>query len=97
MSEVIATALTKLQKRVAPGDMDFSVRFDVGDEGHVRLDETGVSESNADADLVMSGDPEVFAGILNGSVNPATALMSGQLSIDGDMSLAMKLGSVLTS
>ena len=33
--------------------------------------------------------------MLDGDVNPTTAFMSGRLKVDGDMGLAMKLGSIL--
>ena len=38
---------------------------------------------------------ETFQGILSGDINPASAMMSGKLNIDGDMGLAMALGNAL--
>ena len=33
--------------------------------------------------------------MLDGDINPTAAFMSGRLKVDGDMGLAMKLGSIL--
>jgi putative sterol carrier protein len=38
----------------------------------------------------------VFKAILDGELNPTTAFMTGKLSVDGSMGLAMKLGSALS-
>ena len=43
----------------------------------------------------MTASAETFQGILDGEVSPTAAFMSGQLKVDGDMGLAMKLGNVL--
>ncbi|WP_112323947.1 SCP2 sterol-binding domain-containing protein [Oceanibium sediminis] len=97
MSETLDTAIARLKEKVQPGEMDFSVALHVRDEGVIRLDETGVSESDeeAEADLTLVADAETFAGIMDGSVNPAGAAMSGKVEVRGDYSYAMRLGSVL--
>ncbi len=38
----------------------------------------------------------MFRAILDGDMNPTMAFMTGKLSVDGVMGLAMKLGSVLS-
>jgi putative sterol carrier protein len=43
----------------------------------------------------MTASTDTFRGILEGDVNPTMAFMSGRLKIDGDMGLAMKLGTLL--
>ena len=43
----------------------------------------------------MSADAETFREILDGSLNPTAAFMSGRLKIDGDMGAAMRLAPVL--
>lgn len=96
MSDTIDAAVAALSSKVNPGDLDFSVRFDIEGEGSVRMDPDGVSPSDAEADLVMSADTDTFQGIMTGDVNPAGAVMSGRLSIDGDMGLAMRLGAILS-
>jgi len=96
MSDTIDAAVAALRSKINPGDLDFSVRFDIEGEGAIRLDDSGVSQSDAEADLALTADADTFQGILSGDVNPASAMMSGKLSIEGDMGLAMKLGSVLS-
>ena len=49
----------------------------------------------SDADCTLTASAETFEGMLSGEINPTAAFMSGQLKVDGDMGLAMKLGSVL--
>jgi putative sterol carrier protein len=44
---------------------------------------------------VLTADVETFQGLLDGDVNPTSAFISGRLKVDGDMGLAMKLGSLL--
>ncbi|MBD3624159.1 MAG: SCP2 sterol-binding domain-containing protein [Rhodobacteraceae bacterium] len=96
MSDTINAAIEALRKKVDTDQIDFSAKFVIEDEGAIRVDGTGVSEDDSDADVIMTADAETFRGILEGNVNPTSAFMSGQLSVDGDMGLAMKLGSILS-
>ena len=68
----------------------------IEDEGAVLISPDGVSADEGEADVTLTADAETFAGILDGDINPTSAFMSGKLSVDGDMSLAMKLGAVLS-
>lgn len=97
MSETIDAAIARLSKKVQPGDMDFSVALHVTDEGVIRLDQNGVSESteDADADLTLIASAETFEGIMDGSINAAGAAMTGKVKVRGDYGYAMRLGSVL--
>ena len=47
------------------------------------------------ADVTLTADAETFREIFDGSLDPTSAFMSGRLSIDGDMGMAMKLASTL--
>ena len=46
--------------------------------------------------MTLTADAAVFKAILDGELNPTTAFMTGKLSVDGSMGLAMKLGSALS-
>lgn len=76
-----------------------TVMFDFGDDGKIFLD--GVSSPNAvsnddnDADCTISMTLEDFESMLGGDLDPTTAFMMGKLKVDGDMSIAMKLSSVV--
>jgi putative sterol carrier protein len=96
MSEVIAKAVTAINEKLAGDGFDGSIKIEIDDEGSLVIDESGASASEADADCTMSSDAETFEGILSGDVNATSAFMSGKLRVDGDMSVAMKLGSVLS-
>ena len=96
MTKTLDAAMAALDGKVDPGALDFSVRFDVEGEGSLRLDANGVTKDDGEADLVLAADADTFEGILSGDLNPASAMMSGKLSVEGDMGLAMKLGSVLS-
>lgn len=95
MSNVVEAAVKALNAKLDGEGIDGSVKFVIEDEGSVRIDENGASIDDADADCVLTADVETFQGLLAGEVNPTAAFMSGRLRIDGDMSLAMKLGSIL--
>ena len=46
--------------------------------------------------MTLFASRDTFEGILDGSVNPATAFMTGKLKIDGNMGTAMQLGQALS-
>lgn len=96
MSDVIEKAVAAMQARLGSDVFDGSVCFEITGEGSVRLDETGASASDADADAKLTADLETFEGLMDGSVDATAAFMSGDLQVDGDMSVAMKLGSLLS-
>ncbi|OSP55272.1 SCP2 sterol-binding domain-containing protein [Pseudoruegeria sp. SK021] len=94
MSDVINAAVKKLRDKIT-GGFDGSAKFDIIGEGTIILDEAGVRAGDALTDVTLTADTETFRDILEGSLNPTTAFMSGRLKIDGDMGMAMKLGAVL--
>jgi putative sterol carrier protein len=95
MSEIVASAVRVLSERLDGQTMPGSVRFVIEDEGAVRIDEDGVRADDSPADCTMVASAETFQGILDGDVNPTSAFMTGKLKIEGDMGLAMKLGTLL--
>jgi putative sterol carrier protein len=96
MSTVIEKAVAAINEKLAGDGFDGSIKIEIEDEGAMIIDENGASASDADADCTMTSDAETFEGILTGEVNATSAFMSGKLTVDGDMSVAMKLGSVLS-
>ena len=71
------------------------------DKSIVHIDGTGgsnvISEEDKDADCTISTTLEVLLKLKNGEVNPMMAVMGGQIKISGDMGLAMKVQSLLSS
>ncbi len=95
MSAVIDTAVEQLSAKVA-GGFDGVAKFVIEGEGTIMLDGTGVRAGDEEADVTLTASAEVFKAILDGEMNPTMAFMTGKLSVDGSMGLAMKLGSVLS-
>ena len=94
MSDVINAAVAALQAKM-DGGFDGTAKFVIVGEGAIIIDENGVREGDDEADVTLTADAETFEAILEGDLDPTSAFMSGKLSVDGDMGLAMKLGSVL--
>lgn len=76
------------------------IKFDFGDEGVVRIDgkssPTVIDNEDADADCTVKVTMDNFVAIAEGNLNPQMAFMTGKLRVEGDMSLAMQLGSILS-
>lgn len=76
-----------------------TVKFDFGDDGIVFIDATTVPNTvdndNRAADCTMRQSIEDFIAISEGTLNSTQAFMTGRLKIEGDLSLAMRLDSVL--
>lgn len=96
MSDILAAAVAALNEKLAGADFDGSAKFEIEGEGAVRIDADGASASDAEADVTLTADADTFQSIMEGELNPTAAFISGKLAVDGDMGMAMKLGSVLS-
>ena len=94
MSSLISTAVETLSAKVGSFPQGVA-KFVLPGEGAIMLDPAGVRAADEAADVTLTASPDVFEAILSGTMNPMSAYMTGKLSVDGDMGLAMKLGSVL--
>jgi len=94
MSKVIDEAVSALSGRIGEG-FDGVVKFVLGDEGAIMVDGSGVRAGDEAADVTLTAEPEVFRDILEGDLSATAAFMTGRLSVEGDMGLAMRLGSLL--
>jgi len=95
MSNVIAVALAALKEKL-PNGFDGLAKVVIPGEGSIMLDSDGAREGDDEADVTLTAAAEVFQGILTGDMNPTMAFMTGKLSVDGNMGLAMKLGAALS-
>lgn len=95
-SDVIEAAVAALGEKLGDG-FDGSAKFVIAGEGAVIVDGSGVraADEGDEADVTMTADSDVFQEILSGDLNPTAAFMGGKLTVDGDMGMAMKLGSAL--
>ena len=94
MSDVINAAVATLSEKLG-GGFDASVKFSITGEGAVIVDSSGVRAEDGDADCTLTADADTFQAMMDGSLNPTAAFMTGKLSVDGDMGIAMKLGAML--
>lgn len=75
----------------------FVVTGDNGGTWLVDLTKAGgeITEGDGEAACTITVGGDDLVSIVNGKLNAQMAFMSGKLKIGGDMSLAMKLGSIL--
>ena len=95
MSDVVTKAVAALNEKMGGADFDGTAKFDIEDEGSIIIDNGGARAGGDDADVTLSASAETFQAILEGEQNATAAFMTGKLSVDGDMGLAMKLAGVL--
>ncbi|MEO1561905.1 MAG: SCP2 sterol-binding domain-containing protein [Pseudomonadota bacterium] len=96
MSDVVTSAVTALSEKLSGDGFDSKIKIVIENEGSIIIDGDGArAGDDDDADCTMTASADTLQGMLDGSVNPTAAFMGGQLSVEGDMSVAMKLGSVL--
>lgn len=76
-----------------------TVKFDCGDEGVVFVDGTAspntVTTQDGDADCTVSCELETLQSLIDGDLDATAAFMQGKIKVAGDMSVAMRLSSVL--
>jgi len=94
---VIDEAVAALSEKIS-GGFDGSAKFVIEGEGAVMVDGSGVraADEGEEADVTMTADTDTFQSILSGDLNPTAAFMGGKLKVDGDMGMAMNLGSALS-
>ena len=92
---------TAMSDRVAAkgGIKGKTVKFDFGPDGCVRIVATGdpatVDNDNGAADCPVKVSKDDFVAMSTGKLDSMSAFMTGKLKIEGDMGIAMQLGSVL--
>ena len=95
MSDILNQAVAALTEKLNGQDFDGIAKFSITDEGSVVIDSDGARVSDDEADVTLSASAEVFEAILEGEQTSTAAFMTGKLSVDGDMGIAMKLAGIL--
>lgn len=96
MTDIVAAAVEKLRAKLDGRAFDGCAHFVIRGEGALTIGKDGVAAGELGAaDVVLTADTETFVRILGGKLGPMQAYMSGKLSIDGDISAAMRLGKSL--
>jgi putative sterol carrier protein len=94
MSDVIEKAMEALSSKFGSG-FGGTAKFVITGEGAIMLDGSGLRAGDEPAEVTLTADAETFHAILSGETNPTAAFMTGKLTVDGDMGMAMQLGNVL--
>ncbi len=84
-----------LKGRVESSDFDSSIKFDCGDEGILVIDGNSITTDDQDADCTIGVSFEDLQSLIAGDLDPTAAFMQGKFTIDGDMSVAMKLSQLI--
>lgn len=96
MSDVIDQAVNALNEKLSGSGFDGTAKFVIEGEGAIMLDGDGARAGDDAAEVTMLADTDTFREILDGSLNPTSAVMSGRLTIEGDMGVAMRLAPALS-
>lgn len=94
MSTVIDAAVATLNEKIGTS-FDGLAKFVIEGEGAIIVDSAGARAGDDETDVTLTADADTFSAMMNGELNPTAAFMSGKLSVDGDMGMAMKLGATL--
>ncbi|MFK8032248.1 MAG: SCP2 sterol-binding domain-containing protein [Gammaproteobacteria bacterium] len=84
-----------ISDKVAAGNFDNVIKFDCGDEGVLVINKDEVTTEDMDAECTVSMTLENLMALVKGELNPTMGFMQGKLKIDGNMGIAMKLGSLI--
>ena len=95
MNEVITAAVDAMNDKLGGAGFDGIAKFVMGEAGSFVIDASGARAGDDEADVTLSADADTFEQILSGDLNPTGAFMSGKLTVDGNMGIAMQLASAL--
>jgi putative sterol carrier protein len=71
------------------------VTFDLGEAGVIHADAGAVGNTDGPADCRISLSADDLEALIESRLDPTMAYMTGQLRIDGDMTLALQLAQAL--
>jgi putative sterol carrier protein len=95
MGAVLDQAVAELNRRMAGKSFDGTAKFVLTGEGSLVVDGAGAREGDDPADVTLTAAPDTFQQIVAGDLDATAAFMTGKLQLDGDMSRAMQLASLL--
>tara|TARA_B100000683_G_scaffold3571_1_gene3728 strand:- start:195 stop:485 length:291 start_codon:yes stop_codon:yes gene_type:complete len=96
MTDIMTEAVEAIEKKLSGSVFDGSAKFEIQDEGSIIIDSSGVRISDDETEVTLSASLETFQEILQGELDSTSAFMTGRLQLDGDMSVAMRLASLLS-
>ena len=95
MSDIMQQAVDILNAKMGGEGFDGTAKFVFSGVGALMVDGNGARVGDEAADVTLTASAEVFKEILDGDRNPTAAFMTGKLSVDGNMGMAMKLSGLL--
>jgi len=80
--------------------LGYKVKFDLGELGIIFWDGTGATPEITNQDLgapdtTMEISEDDFQGLVNGTLDPQLAYMTGQLKVEGSLGVALKLAGMM--
>lgn len=85
----------KLKPQVASAGFDRSVKFDTGADGVIVIDGATISTTDAPTDCTIKLSLDDLESLIAGDLNPTMAFMTGKIKVEGDMTVAMQLSSLI--
>jgi len=85
----------EMRDKVAASDFDNVMKFDCGDDGVVVINKREVTREDMEADCTITLSRKNLEKLLAGKLNPMTAFLTGKIKVQGDMSVAMQLQTLL--
>jgi putative sterol carrier protein len=95
MSAIVDEAVALLNAKLGGAGFDGSAKFVFVGEGSIMLDSGGARAAAEAADVTLTATPATFKAIFDGDLSPTAAFMTGKLTVEGDMGMALRLSSVL--
>jgi len=95
MESTIDRAIQKLNKKLKNGFKD-TVKIQILGEGSIIIDHLGVRRSDETAKCTVTATEKTFKSILDGKTKVQVAILSKKLTINGNITPIMKLGSFLS-
>ncbi|WP_282059448.1 SCP2 sterol-binding domain-containing protein [Roseobacter litoralis] len=95
MSDIVNGAVERLNEKLAGSEFTGTAKFDITGEGAIIVDGSGARPGDEDTDVTLTADADTFQSILAGETDPTGAFMTGKLTVDGDMAMAMQLAAAL--
>lgn len=95
MSEPDDEIPQEMRDRVAASDFDKIMKFDCGEDGIVVINGREVTREDMEADCTITISRKNLEKLVKGQLNPMTAFLTGKFKVDGDLSVAMRLQTLL--
>lgn len=85
----------EMRDKVAASDFDKVMKFDCGKDGVVVINKREVTREDMEADCTITLSRKNLEKLVSGKLNPMTAFLTGKIKVEGDMSVAMQLQTLL--